>query len=375
MSEDKKWVAVWGNAMSINENKPESCSKNITLRYPIYCPFSGDRLRVTFDNYCGIEDVTITRASILYKDKFYKLSFDQKESVKIAAKESVVSDEVEIEVSAEDTFEVLFYLGDYTSMRSSVVALGPLSSGRYAIGDMSNARDWSIDISRKTNVFYFLSNVSIYTSANNHALICYGDSITAQDWPDYLKLKLKEKGINNVSVIRRATSGSRILREYSCITYESYGLKGTNRFDHECRVDGADTILIQQGINDIIHPVGEAVNPFRPMSDLPTCEELIDGLKWYLDKSLEFGLKPYVGTLLPIKGWRTYEDFREVFKNDYNDWIRENTTCVDFDEAVRDSADPRAFKEEYDSGDHLHPSAKGYEAMAEAALSRLFILR
>ena len=44
---------------------------------------------------------------------------------------------------------------------------------------------------------------------------------------------------------------SRILREYDCITYESYGLKGDKRFAHEVPTDGADTVIIQQGINDI----------------------------------------------------------------------------------------------------------------------------
>lgn len=109
-------------------------------------------------------------------------------------------------------------------------------------------------------------------------MICYGDSITAQAWPDELMLRLLREGKKHTSVIRRAASGTRILRQYDCITYDSYGLKGSNRFSHEIPTFGADTIIIQQGINDIIHPVGCDINPFRPMSDLPTAEELIDGL-------------------------------------------------------------------------------------------------
>ena len=53
-------------------------------------------------------------------------------------------------------------------------------------------------------------------------------------------------------------------RQYDNITYESYGLSGKRRFSHEVPTDGADTVIIQQGINDIIHPVGVEVNPFRP---------------------------------------------------------------------------------------------------------------
>ena len=59
-----QWVSMWGNAVSIAEYKPESYAKNITLRYPIYVPFNGEALRFTFDNYCGTEDIDITRATV-----------------------------------------------------------------------------------------------------------------------------------------------------------------------------------------------------------------------------------------------------------------------------------------------------------------------
>ena len=75
---------------------------------------------------------------------------------------------------------------------------------------------------------------------------------------------------SNAAIIRRAVSGTRILRQYDCITYQAYGLKGATRFPIEMNVAGATDVIIQHGINDIIHPVGEDVNPFRPWSDLPT---------------------------------------------------------------------------------------------------------
>lgn len=369
-----KWVAMWGNAVSIGENRPESFAKNITLRYNIHCPFDGNRIRITFDNYCGTEDITIAKATVLNNGNVYQVSFDGKQAAAIQAGKNRVSDEVEIEVKRGDAMKVSFYLEDYTQMRSAVFVKGPLSHGEYGIGDLTEVVDWDINISRETKIHYFLSNVSILTEERNRAVVCYGDSITAQDWPDFMQLKLEEKGIDNVAIIRRATSGSRILREYSCITYESYGLMGVNRFEHEVPTDGADTVIIQQGINDIIHPVGTDVNPFRPMSDLPTIDELTAGLDWYIEKAKSYGYKVYLGTLLPIEGWRTYADFREVLKNQFNDYMRENTVVdgvVDFDKAVRNPENPKAFGEGYDSGDHLHPSIKGYERMGEEALKAL----
>ena len=66
-----KWVAMWGNAVSIAENRPESYAKDITLRYPIYCPFDGDSIRLTFDNYCGTQKISIERVTVLLNDVFY----------------------------------------------------------------------------------------------------------------------------------------------------------------------------------------------------------------------------------------------------------------------------------------------------------------
>ena len=73
---------------------------------------------------------------------------------------------------------------------------------------------------------------------------------------------------------------------------------------------------------------------------------------------------------LPIFGWRTYATFRDDLRNELNAWIRsakEIDGCIDFDLALRGSENPSAFREGFDSGDHLHPSSKAYQAMAECA--------
>ena len=368
MNENQRWVSVWGNAVSVAENRPERYARNITIRYPIHIPFTGSGVRLTFDNYCGTEPITLTRTTVFYGGKFYPVTFEGGERrATILAGENVVSDPLEIPVHADEILQVSFYLAGFTLMRSVVYAQGPLSEGLYANGDRTEDAHIDLETSRKTHLFYFLSNVSVLTEEDNRAIVCYGDSITAQDWPDCLALRCFNEGYHKTAVIRRATSGSRILREYSCLTYESYGLSGEHRFAHEVPTDGADTVIIQQGINDIIHPVGEEKNVFRPMSDLPTVEELIDGLKDYIFQARKMGYRVYVGTLLPMGGWRTDAPFRQEMRHAYNAFIRTTDLidgCIDFDAALRDPENPDYFLPEYDSGDHLHPSRKGYERMA-----------
>ena len=367
MNDNQRWVSVWGNAVSVAENRPERYARNITIRYPIHIPFSGRGIRLTFDNYCGTEPINLTRTTVFYGGKFYPVTFEGERRTTILAGENAVSDPLEISIRAGEILQVSFYLASFTLMRSVVYAQGPLSEGLYANGDRTEDAHIDLETSRKTHLFYFLSNVSVLTEGENRAIVCYGDSITAQDWPDCLSLRCFNEGYHKTAVIRRATSGSRILREYSCLTYESYGLSGEHRFAHEVPTDGADTVIIQQGINDIIHPVGEEKNVFRPMSDLPTVEELIDGLKDYIFQARKMGYRVYVGTLLPMGGWRTDAPFRQEMRHAYNAFIRTTDLidgCIDFDAALRDPENPDYFLPEYDSGDHLHPSRKGYERMA-----------
>lgn len=371
-TEYTKWVACWGNATSITDQKEAMYAKNITLRYPIRMVFDGCALRLHFSNLTGTEPVTLSKVYI----EQTTVTFDGEKSVLIEPGKEVTSDEIAYEVKAGTDVNVSIYLGEITQMNAGVLITGPLSRGQYAYGDHALEEELPADDTRNTNWFYFLNTVDILTKAENHAFICYGDSITAQSWPDDLAIRLWNEGIRNVAIIRRAVSGTRILRQYDCITYAPYGLKGATRFPIEMEAAGADAVLIQHGINDIIHPVGVEVNKFRPWSDMPASADLIAGVEdIYIQYAKEKGYKVYGGTLLPIYGWRTYAPFREEIKNEFNHWIRTTDKFdgyVDFEEAVRNENHPEAFAEGNDSGDHLHPSEKAYEIMAGAIPAEWF---
>lgn len=373
-----KWVACWGNATSITDRKEALYAKDLTLRYPIRIVFSGNKLRFHFSNLTGSEDVKISKAFVTRKKDDYRpveITAGGKTELSIPAGKEITSDEIDFSVEAGQTVEVSMYFEGFTQMNAGTLVTGPLSKGQYAYGDFACEKDFPVDLSRNTNWFYFLNTVDVFTEEKNHALVCYGDSITAQSWPDYLAQKAWNKGFHNVAVIRRAVCGTRILRQYDCITYAAYGLKGETRFPIEMQVAGASAVIIQHGINDIIHPVGVEVNKFRPWSDLPTAQEMEKGVEdFYVSHARKLGIKVWSATLLPFFGWRTYAPFREELKNEFNDWLRTSEIfdgCVDFDKAVRNPDKPEAFAPGFDSGDHLHPSEDAYKAMAEAVPEEL----
>lgn len=374
-----KWVACWGNATSITDRKEATFAKDITLRYPVRIVFNGSALQFRFSNLTGTEPVTITRAFVAKNQEHYEpvaITFCDNESVTIAPGTEVESDAIAFSVTAGETVEVSMYFADYTQMNAGTLITGPLSKGKYSYGDHATKQELPLDLTRNTNWFFFLNTIDILTEEQNHAIVCFGDSITAQSWPDYLAMQLWEAGRRDVAVIRRAVSGTRILRQYDCITYQAYGLKGETRFPIEMNVSGATDVIIQHGINDIIHPVGRDVNPFRPWSDMPTVEEMERGVEeLYVNHARKLGLRVWSGTLLPIYGWRTYNEDREMMRREFNEWLRTSPIfdgCIDFDVAVRHPEHIAMFADGFDSGDHLHPSESAYEAMGKAALMKLF---
>ena len=54
-----KWVTIYGNAQSTVMPHPAVYAKDLTLRYPVYIPFGGNKIRIRLENFCGKEDVFI----------------------------------------------------------------------------------------------------------------------------------------------------------------------------------------------------------------------------------------------------------------------------------------------------------------------------
>ena len=100
-----------------------------------------------------------------------------------------------------------------------------------------------------------------------------------------------------------------------------------------------------------------------------TAHDLIVGLQQLIDRAHQHGIRVFGATLTPYQGAEYYSDDGEATRQEVNRWIRTSGMfdgSFDFDAAVRDPNHPAKFLELYDSGDHLHPSAGGFKAMAEA---------
>src|SRR6266404_1791395 len=104
-------------------------------------------------------------------------------------------------------------------------------------------------------------------------------------------------------------------------------------------------------------------------SELVSTQELILGLQQIIERVHQYGIRVFGVTLIPYEGSDYYSEDGEETRQAVNQWIRSSGAfdgVFDFDAAVRDPSHPTQFRDAFQSGDHLHPSAAGYKAMADS---------
>lgn len=377
----KKWLSTWGTAPSYAERSVSNYTKDVTLRYVIRSAFDGNKIRLTFSNVCNDDTATINCVTValtgsdpcsIDTNTLKAVTFNQSKSFTMNADDYVQSDEIDFSVKKGQDISVSFYIKDLTPVNCGTKTSGYQSLRFFTEGDRTHEENFPTE-SKHVEIFYrFLNTVDVLTDVSNRSYVAYGDSITTMEWPEILH-QLCLDNQKDTAIVRRAISGSRILRQYDALSYKQYGPTGIKRFPKELDQSASDTVIVLHGINDIIHPDG--INPLRPMSHFPCANDLIEGLRVYIRKAHENKMKIFLCTLMPIEGWRTYAEFRDTVRCELNEWIRTQNEAdgfIDLDLALRDHENPKALCPAFDKGDHLHPSYEGSKAIAEAVYKVLF---
>src|SRR5690606_18195474 len=112
-------------------------------------------------------------------------------------------------------------------------------------------------------------------------------------------------------------------------------------------------VLVFKGVNDLGTAAATEAAQQRVAGDLIAAyDQIVAGLA-------PRGVRVYGATLLPF-GDADYDDpggHRQAARQRVNTWIRTSgrfDEVVDFDQVVRDPADPRRLAAEFDCGDRLH---------------------
>jgi lysophospholipase L1-like esterase len=386
-SNGNHWVSAWTSSLFLSAPMPgfpaEPPITDKTIRVIARPTIGGKRLRVRLSNEFGTAPLTIAAARIAITDQDSKiqpssdqiLTFGGSPKITIPAGAPMFSDPVEISVKPFAEVSISLYLPGTVSAASS--HLQSLHDSYFAgPGDMTSMQELPNPEIKKP--VYFVSGIDMWAPSGTSTTIAFGDSITEGagrksgqyiDYPDQLAKRLAEQGGGAIAVVNQGIGGNRILHDVT-------GPSALSRFDRDVlSLPGTTNLIVLLGINDIgfarVRMPGakgaEAkTGPFA--SQAVSAEEMIVGLQQIVARARAHGIRIFGATLTPFEGTNVYDESGEAIRQSVNQWIRSTDAfdaIIDFDKAIRDPEHPSKVRQEYDSGDHIHPSAAGYKAMAD----------
>jgi len=378
-----KWVGTWVSAQQLVEEKnlpPAPGLSGQTLRQIIQPSLDGRSLRLTFSNEFGDSPLTIASASVarsggksvIEDGTAHPVKFGGATQVTLQPGALAVSDVVPFEVQAFVNLAVSTYC---TAVPAKLTGHpGSRTTSFMQRGDGTNARE--LAQATPTDHWYLLAAVDVQANPGAQAIAIIGDSITDgrgsttnsnNRWPNNLARRLHANPHTaNISVLNQGIGGNRLLRN-------GLGPAAIERFDRDALTPpGVRWVLVFEGVNDL----GTAVGARGKGEPAATAKDIIACYEQMIARAHTRGLLIYGATITPFQGFISYyETQSEADRQMVNQWIRSSGRfdgVVDFDAITRDPANPPSLSSAVDGGDHLHPSAAGYQVMADGVDLGLF---
>ncbi|GAA2847841.1 GDSL-type esterase/lipase family protein [Nonomuraea rubra] len=199
-------------------------------------------------------------------------------------------------------------------------------------------------------VWHWIDALTVVTPEPVRVVAAVGDSFTVgvgsetgHGWADLLA------HLSGVPVLNEGVSGGKVLAAGT-------GRPAEVRLTAEVLTKpGIGTVIVQAGVNDL----GAGAR----------ADDLVAAYRRMAAAAHAAGVRVIGGTITPFAGADYHTEQGERARQAVNAFIREGgafDAVADFDAALRDPAAPARLLPRYDSGDHLHPSAAGHQAMASA---------
>jgi lysophospholipase L1-like esterase len=374
-----RWVGSWATSQQIPEDRNALAPHDLddaTLRQTVHLSFAGGSLRVRLSNAFGtaplhIGAAHIARARAAGSDAIDPASdrvlhFSGAADVTIPAGAEYVSDPVSL--AATDIAISLYFQAapaQQTSHPGSRTTSYLLHGNHLLDAAMPGAKTFD----------HWFNIAGIDVMGGEAAISVIGDSITDgrgsttnhnDRWTDALAQRLAAAS-RKVGVLNHGIGGGKVLED-------GLGPNAMSRFDRDVLAQpGVRWVIVFEAINDIGTFDPDGTKP-KPAHDA-LVRELTIAYSQMIEKAHAAGIKIYGATITPFMDCQPYhpKPASEADRLALNDWIRTHFDAVlDFDRVVRDPARPDHLSAAYDSGDGLHLSPAGYQALAAAVPLSLF---
>lgn len=377
------WVGTWTASpqpvWAPDFLAPPKVTRNLwnqTVRELAHVSIGGSKIRLLLSNEYTNYPITIGPVHAAISEKGAAIvaatdravTFGGKPSITIPPGAPALSDPIDLVVPPLSDVAVSVFVPDVTPIET--MHWEGRQTAYIVAGDETAERDIKPDSTMTAKVF--LSEIFVDAQPGARAVVTFGDSITDGDgstidgnlrWPDNLAKRLSDR---KIAVLNQGISGAKVLSD-------RMGVNALARFERDVLGQShADVVTMMMGINDI----GWPGSVLAPADRIPTADEVIAGHQQIIARAHLHHLRIIGATLTPFEDtfhgtplFGYYSEEKEKVRQAVNKWIRESGAydgVADFDAVVRDPANPKHIKAEFDSGDHLHPNDAGYVAMADS---------
>jgi lysophospholipase L1-like esterase len=382
------WVTAWGTSQQ--PNVTAATISNATVRMIARVTLPGDTIRIRLDNTFGSAPVTIARASVghrvqgalLAAGSSQQILFGNSPSVTIPAGGSVRSDAIALAVQAWQDIAVSLYVPGanvHPSQHGGAVVTSYVTAP--GSGD-STADETRTAFTGTTTSMYWLKSIDVLSQRSTSAVVAFGDSITdgtcttldAHDrWEDWVSVRLdlasrteSSREAGRRSIVNEGIGGNTVTRDNLSPPPDS--IPGIERLDRD--------VLSHSGVTQVVLFMG--TNDIRREA---SARQVIAGMENIIQRVKARGMRIYGSTIIPRhnvapSGTNTgWNPAKTAIRNQVNQWIRTAAPfdgVLDFDNVVRQSANPDLMVPALNCGDGIHPSPAGYYLMGKSVNLGLF---
>lgn len=335
---------------------------NVTLVQTFVVAAGGDRVRLRVSNLHGAEPIRLSSVTLqpgLLDGRpggnGKGVTFDGARELILPAGAVRLSDPVDLPVVAMQRMVVNIFYPDETTLPAHAVRQWMAPGDTTVSGMLEGA------VAQRLGAV--ASGLEVETSHSHPVIVAFGDSITEGvgstphrgGWPEALN-RIFVQNSTPWTVLNAGIGGNRL-------RFEGSGPSALGRLDADVfSVPNARCLIVLEGINDI----GRSALPAYAHQPAGV-DDITSAYRQIIERGHPASLRVVGATLTPFEGAHYFTEAGEATRQAVNAWIRTSgafDAVLDFDAALRDRARPTRLAAPFDSGDQLHPSDAGYEALA-----------
>ena len=375
--DSSRWLTTWAPSSTV-ASKGDPLVTNVfaaqqadeqSVRSIVTVTSPGDKLRLRFDNRFGTRAVRFGPVRVglqaagpaLAGGSNRQVWFGGQPGVTIPVGREIVSDPVAFSLQAGDTIAVSIHVvGLSGPVTWHKIAHGVSYVSKPGSGDQT-ADYAGLGYATTAQSWFWMVGVDQQSSFQG-TIVALGDSITdgypiilgqQHTWPGILATRLAAAAPTVRHAVVNAGIGGNRLTGVICA---ECGPAALDRLDHDVLdLPHVTHVIVFEGTNDLGSGASAA--------------QVISALDQVVTKAHQRGIKVIGATITPRADAIWNATTMEPARLTVNRWIRTAGAfdgVIDFDAVLRDPVNRHQLATAFDSGDHVHPSPLGYEALGDA---------